>query len=96
MKDQNKQITQWFNPDVPVIGRWMECPECKTVICASNKEHAVLCSEPPAVQKVCRTTQFGPCKYGDWMMMMRGQLRERGYMTYIGRNDKLEAALFEC
>ena len=94
MKDQtNKQITQWFNPDAPVMGRWSECPECGAT---TGEKHDVGCSGPAKVQHVCRTTQFGPCKYGEYLQLLRGLLLERKTNTYIARNDKLEVALFEC
>ena len=93
--NNDKRITKWKQPNSPMAARFNECPECHTI---GNERHDMKCSQPPMQSRHIKTTQFGPCNFGQWCEKMAEQLLNKGVKAQIVKavNGSGDIALFEC
>lgn len=91
MEDE-RQITKWDDPESRMEANFLECPECHTI---GTIKHELSCSKPTMERKRIKTTQFGPCKFGQWCGMMRDKLAKLSHATIVKTNDEGQVALFD-
>lgn len=93
-KEADKQVTKWGKPSDRMEARFLECPECHTI---GHLEHDEFCKKPAMEHRHVKTTQFGPCNFGDWCQKMRDLLFTRGLKTCIqwAEDQSGQIALFE-
>ena len=88
-----EQITKWGIRNQKMEATFMECPECH---CIGAAKHFDQCTRPPKSRTHVRTTQFGPCTFGNWCKMLMDKLNAKpGAKCEIKTNTEGMVALFE-